>query len=85
MTHVMMVTNLFPQKRHRRVARSNSPTIQLRAACGSNLSDGAASVEDGGKRALRVQPRHVRTFGVDSMKDVIEQRAAKKGQRGGLA
>ena len=67
----MISTKLFPQNRQRCTDSSRSLTIQLLAARGTQLSSETGS----GSRALRLHPMHVRTLGVESMNEVIVQRA----------
>ena len=77
--HHTSETKLLPQKKHRRTACRRSSTSQLRAVGGSQCATatvGSVSASAaGGRNALRLQPVHVRTMGVERMKDVIEHRA----------
>jgi hypothetical protein len=69
-----MEVKLFPQNRHRETDSRNSSTTQLWAEDGSQLGVEAGMQLDKGRKALRVHPMHVLTFGVDKMNVVTEQR-----------
>ena len=83
-TNHSTLTKLFPQKRQRQTADSNSSTIQHRATptTASSPSPPEAASDGvggggggGGDSAFRQHPTQVRAIGVDRTKDVIEQRA----------
>jgi len=58
-------------------ASRSSSTIQLRPASGIHIIVAALAgvLDEGGRKAFRVHPMHVRTIAVDNTNEVIEQRA----------
>lgn len=67
---------LFPQNKHREADSSSSSTTQLWAEGGSHEGELSGLRQDNGRKALRLHPTHVLSFGAARMKDVTEHRPA---------
>lgn len=69
------LTKLLLQNRQRCTASSNSSTTHPRANGGNQFGCSGDVRADNGRKAFRLQPIHVRTYGVDNINVVIEHRA----------
>jgi len=68
-----MTTNPFPQNKQFLTASNNSSTTHPCATTGKDCPIFLFIIE-GGKKAFRLHPIHVRTHGVERIKTVTEQR-----------